>query len=200
MGIKISVVILAGGNNVRFKGRIKSNLLIGGKTIIARIIDTLKDLFDEIIIVSNTPEEFKEYSSYEIIGDSYLKKGPLGGIHAALKETRADALFVFAGDMPLLDKNIISRQLAMYQSIHCDVLMPCIGSNIEPLHAIYNSSVLKTLENYLNSGPDLAVRDFLKKVNVKCMPLEESEEIKNAFTNINLPSDIMAVQKILTTH
>jgi molybdopterin-guanine dinucleotide biosynthesis protein A len=78
--------------------------------------------------------------------------------------------------------------------------MPCIGRNIEPLHAIYNSSVLKTLEDYLNSGYDLAVRDFLKKVNVKCMSLEESEETKNAFTNINLPSDIPAVQKILTTH
>jgi molybdopterin-guanine dinucleotide biosynthesis protein A len=200
MGIKISAVILAGGNNVRFQGRIKSNLLIGGKTIIARIIDTLKDLFDEIIIVSNTPEEFKEFSSYKIIGDRYLKRGPLGGIHSALKETRADALFIFAGDMPLLDKNIISRQLALYRSSKCEVLIPCIGSNIEPLHAVYNSSLTEMLEDYLNSGKDLAVRDFLKKVNVKYMSLKESEETRNAFTNINLPSDIPEIQKILTTH
>jgi molybdopterin-guanine dinucleotide biosynthesis protein A len=199
MGKKISAVILAGGSNVRFKGQIKSNLLIGGKTIISRIIDTLKDLFDEIIIVSNTPEEFKEYSIYKIISDRYLKRGPLGGIHAALKDTRADALFIFAGDMPLLDKNIIARQLDVYQSSHCEVLMPCIGSAIEPLHAIYNSSVLETLEDYLNSGHNLAVRDFVKELNMKCLSLEESEVTKNAFTNINLPSDIPTVEKILIT-
>ena len=46
-------------------GKIKSKIVIGGKTIISRITDTIGDLFSEIIIVTNTPEEFKEFSNYK---------------------------------------------------------------------------------------------------------------------------------------
>jgi molybdopterin-guanine dinucleotide biosynthesis protein A len=80
----ISGIILAGGANRRFNGMTKSNIIIDGKTIISRITDTIRDIFDEIIIVTNTPEEFKEYNKYKIVSDQFLKVGPIGGIHAAL--------------------------------------------------------------------------------------------------------------------
>jgi molybdopterin-guanine dinucleotide biosynthesis protein A len=40
-----------------------------------------------------------------------LKAGPLGGIHSALKASTKESLFVFTGDMPLLDKEMIVRQI-----------------------------------------------------------------------------------------
>ena len=57
---RISGVILAGGDNKRFGGILKSNTIIGGETIISRITGTVRDLFNEIIIVTNTPAEFRE--------------------------------------------------------------------------------------------------------------------------------------------
>lgn len=193
----ISGVILAGGANKRFNSTTKSNIVINGKTIISRIVDTISDIFDEIIIVTNTPEEFKEYSNYKIVGDHFLKIGPLGGIHAALKESSKEALFVFAGDMPLLDKKYIIRQIDFYNSNICDILIPRINQFIEPLHAIYNITLIEKLEEYLTSDTNYAVRDFFKFVNVLYMQLEESEETKNAFININSPSDIFRIEKIL---
>ena len=62
---KISGVILSGGANKRFDGTIKSNIVIDGKTIISRIINTINDLFDEILIVTNSPTEFVEYNNYK---------------------------------------------------------------------------------------------------------------------------------------
>jgi molybdopterin-guanine dinucleotide biosynthesis protein A len=56
MGNRISGVILAGGSNKRFGGITKANVVIDGETIISRIISTISDLFDEIIIVTNKPE------------------------------------------------------------------------------------------------------------------------------------------------
>jgi len=193
----ISAVILAGGNNKRFNGITKSNIVINGKTIISRVIDTIKDIFEEIIIVTNTPEEFKEYGKFKIVGDQFLKVGPLGGIHAAFKASSKEALFVFAGDMPLLDSKIIIRQIDSYNRNICDILIPRINQYIEPLHAIYNISIIKTLEEYLAGDHDYAVREFFNMVNVRYMQLEESEETKNAFTNINSPSDISKVEKII---
>src|SRR5450759_2128051 len=122
----ISGVILAGGANKRFNGITKAKIVIDGKTIISRIIDTIGDIFDEIIIVTNTPEEFKEYTNFKLVSDKFLKIGPLGGIHAALKASSKEAMFVFAGDMPLIDKRVITRQIDFFNSHKCDILIPRI--------------------------------------------------------------------------
>lgn len=193
----ISAVILAGGVNKRFNGITKANIVINGKTIILRIIETLNDIFEEIIIVTNTPEEFKEFTNCKLVRDHFIKTGPLGGIHAALKASSKGALFIFAGDMPLLDKKIIIKQLEFYNNQKCDILVPLLNNYIEPLHAIYNVSIVNTLEDYLTRDNNNAVREFLKKVNVCYQQLEDSEEAKNAFTNINFPSDISIVERIL---
>jgi molybdopterin-guanine dinucleotide biosynthesis protein A len=192
----ISGVILAGGANKRFNGITKSNIVIGGKTIISRISGTISDIFDEIIIVTNTPEEFQEYSNHKIVGDQFLNIGPLGGIHAAIKASTKEALFVFGGDMPLLDKNFIIRQIHSYNDHKCDILIPAVNFKIEPLHSIYNISILKTLEDYLNGDHGYAVREFFKKVNVRYLQVEDPEEVKIFFTNINSPHDIQIVEKL----
>ncbi len=111
----ISGVILAGGSSKRLNGMIKAKIVIDGRTIISRIIDTMNELFGEIIIVTNTPDEFKEYNAYKIIGDKFLNKGPLGGIHSAMNICSSDALFIVAGDMPLLDKILYIRQIEYLQ-------------------------------------------------------------------------------------
>ena len=193
----ISGVILAGGSNTRFNGEIKSKLVIGGIPMIERIIDTINNIFDEIIIVTNTPEEFSEYIKYKITGDHYLKTGPLGGIHAALKASEKEAVFVFAGDMPLLDKKLIKKQTDIYNSGTYEILVPRINGNIEPLHSIYNNSLRKTLEEYLESTMDFAVRDFFSLVNINYMDLDESQETEKAFFNINQPSDVLVVNQFL---
>ncbi|MEI6048011.1 MAG: molybdenum cofactor guanylyltransferase [Bacteroidota bacterium] len=194
---RISGVILAGGVSKRFQNTTKANIVIGGKTIMSRITETLQDIFEEIVIVTNTPEEFKKFDNYTIVTDQFINAGPLGGIHAALKASSKEALFVFAGDMPLLDKKYIIRQIDYYNSHKCDILVPRIKSYIEPLHAIYNLSLIKVLEEYLTRDHDNAVRAFFKVVNVRYMQLEDTEETKNAFMNVNSPDEISIIEKIL---
>jgi molybdopterin-guanine dinucleotide biosynthesis protein A len=187
---RISGVILAGGSNKRFGGINKANVVIDGKTIISRIISTISDLFVEIIIVTNKPEEFQEFIQYKIVKDQYLKAGPLGGIHAALKASSEDAIFIFAGDMPFLDKEIISDQINEFNKRGHDVFIPKVDQFVEPLHAIYRKSALNHLEKFLLEGKSRAVRDFLSEVNVGYFQLPKTEKTKLAFANINSPSDL----------
>jgi molybdopterin-guanine dinucleotide biosynthesis protein A len=189
----ISGVILAGGANKRFGGITKSNIIINGETIISRIIGNISDLFEEIIIVTNNPSEFPEFAKYKIVEDQYLKAGPLGGIHAALKSSKQDAIFVFAGDMPFLKKEIIAEQIRQFRLKEYDILIPKIGRFIEPLHSIYRVSVLSDLERFMTRGKNRSVRDFISEMNVNYMQIQESEENKRAFTNINSPSDIARI-------
>jgi molybdopterin-guanine dinucleotide biosynthesis protein A len=193
MANRISGVILAGGSNKRFGGITKANVVIDGETIISRIISTISDLFVKIIIVTNMPEEFQEFIQYKIVEDQYLKAGPLGGIHAALKASSEDAIFVFAGDMPFLDKEIISDQINEFSKEQHEVLIPEVDQFIEPLHAIYRKSVLNHLERFLSEGKSRAVRDFLREVNVGYLQMPKTEGTKIAFANINSPSDLAKI-------
>jgi molybdopterin-guanine dinucleotide biosynthesis protein A len=190
----ISGVILAGGASKRFNGLIKSMIVIDGKTIISRMIDIISDIFSEIIIVSNTPDLFKEYKNCRIISDHFLNMGPLGGIHSALIDTTKEAIFAFAGDMPMLDREIIASQIDFYNVNKCDIVIPVIQQSIEPLHGIYKKTLASLLEDYLKMNMAHAVREFLKKADVQYMQMDNSEKSKIAFTNINSPRDLPPVK------
>jgi len=190
MKISISGAILAGGTNNRFRGITKANVVIEGVTIISRIISVIEKFFPELIIVTNRPDEFQEFSQFKITKDQYLNAGPLAGIHAAMKASAEEAVFIFAGDMPFPDKRIIADQIKEFNNRNCDVLIPKIGHYIEPLHAIYRKSLLNDLERFISERRNRAVRDFLGEVNVEYLQLSYNEQNRRAFTNINSPSDL----------
>ncbi|MCJ7448434.1 MAG: molybdenum cofactor guanylyltransferase [Bacteroidales bacterium] len=189
----ISGVILAGGDNKRFGGQPKAKIIIGGRAIISRIAVTIEDIFDEIIIVTNVPAEFKEFSHFRIISDLFQNAGPLGGLHAAMKTTSKEAVFVFAGDMPFLEKQLITNQINRFAEEKCNALVPQVNDFTEPLHSIYSNSILNKLEKYLNEGT-YAVREFLERIDVKYMRLPDSDVTIRSFTNINYPSDLIAFE------
>jgi len=193
----IAGVVLAGGSNSRFNNIIKSKIEICGVPVINRILNTIRPVFSEILIITNTPDEFIDITDVRFSGDSFLKKGPLGGIHAALKTSSCDAVFVFAGDMPLLDRTLIIKLLEDYRASSCDILIPRIEENIEPLHAIYSSAVFPVLGNYLLRDENYAVRDFIALMNVRYSDLDSTAENKRAFSNINTPEDKMLIEEIL---
>jgi molybdenum cofactor guanylyltransferase len=192
----ISGVILAGGENKRFGGLNKSNTIIGGSTIISRIVSTLSEIFGEIIIATNTPHEFQSFADCKFVEDLFKKCGPLGGIHSAMKASTKDSLFVLAGDMPFPDQRIILDQIRYYFSSSAEVVVPRVNGNDEPLHSIYNNSLFNKLTDYLSERNNNGVRDFLQQINVSYMDLPSSDLIKRAFTNVNTPSEIEAANRI----
>jgi molybdopterin-guanine dinucleotide biosynthesis protein A len=194
---RISAAILAGGPASRLNGVIKPKMEICGETIIARTVALLKVLFSEIIIVTNTPGEFTEYTDCIIIPDQFTGIGPLGGIHAALSASSSGAVFIFAGDMPLLSLSLIEKQLEFFETNSCEILVPKSGESIEPLHSIYRRTILNRLSAYLSDRTGNAVHEFFTVVDTGYMEMDENESVRNAFSNINLPSDIAAIEKII---
>jgi molybdopterin-guanine dinucleotide biosynthesis protein A len=189
-------VILAGGENRRFNGEIKSLLSIDGKPIIERILEVYESLFNDILIVTNTFSAFKKYSNYRMEADLYKKAGPLGGIHAAMKSSESESLFVVAGDMPWISGEMVQEMLEKFENDDCEVLIPRYHGLDEPLHAIYSRSLLTSLEEFLNSSGKLAIREFLKLVKVEYLVIEREMPDRNPFSNINRPEDIEGDTKV----
>jgi molybdopterin-guanine dinucleotide biosynthesis protein A len=185
----ISGVILAGGSNNRFGGTLKAKILIDGQRIIDRALETLREIFDEIIIITNTPSEFNDINDCKIAEDYIKNKGPLGGIHAAMKKSSKEAIFVFAGDMPFLSGKLIIKQAGSYYHTLPEAFVPEHDNNIEPLHGIYSCRMMTKLEEHLNNTDDLNIRRFLEKINVVYYKPGNRRLYLKAFTNINTPSE-----------
>jgi len=197
---KVSAAILAGGLNKRFNGKTKANIQISGVRIIARTIKVLHEIFDDIIIVTNTPEEFKGYNHFTLVADEIKNVGPLGGIHAAMKVAKNEAIFVFASDMPCISSDLVKKHLEFYHKRTCDAAIPRIKDFKEPLHSIYNRRILNDLDEFLKGTNKYSIENFLHDLNVRYHNLEDKEEYKKAFVNINTPNDLSCMELYALAH
>lgn len=188
--MKLTGAILAGGSGTRFKGAVKAKIELEGKPIISRVLDSFSDVFDEILIITNMPDEFIEFKQCRLVGDKFRNRGPLAGIHAALTAASSDAVFVVAGDMPFINKELLLMQIEAFNNTDNDALIPLINNNIEPLHGIYRKSLHDILDSYLENKGNNSIREFLKKVNVSYWDLEDHQRFRHVFVNINSPSDL----------
>lgn len=183
-------VILAGGKNSRFGGISKANVIVEGETIISRIIKVFSGLFSEIIIVTNNPEEFGHIRKVKLVKDIIKGAGPLGGIHAALKSSDGEAIFVIAGDMPFPDRKLIQEQIRMFSEGNHHILTAKIGNLEEPLHSVFSKKILENLETFLAEKGKRTVRDFQKESGAAYFDLPDNPEVRRAFININYPDEV----------
>ena len=79
----------------------------------------------------------------------------------------------------------------------CEVLIPRVNNYIEPLHGIYKKTIMPVLEEFLKRENDYALRDFFKIADTGFLEFDDSDKSQKAFTNINSPSDIIKVKKLL---
>lgn len=187
----IAAGILAGGKNARMSGRNKAFIKINGEPVIQRALAILKKNFTEIILVTNSPEDFKSYEKEIIItGDLIKGAGPLGGIHAGLSRASAVAVFFIACDMPFLHNAIMRRQAADFNRRPCDCLVSRIGPSIEPLHGIYKKNLTDSIAAFLKKNNSRSIRSFLASVNTRYFDLPDTKINQEFFKNLNTPQDL----------
>lgn len=158
---KYTAVILAGGKNRRFNALLKPLAHLRGKTLLEHQLEVLKPLFEEILLITNNPGAFKSFPRLTVRSDIIHDLGPLGGIHSALHYAGQPWLFIVAGDMPFLQKNVIQQQIQLSRQYPDKAILPRKGTKAEPLHAIYPKTVRKTLEERIKSSGDRSIRSFL---------------------------------------
>jgi len=183
----VTGVILAGGESRRM-GCDKALLPIDGALFIDHVYARLATLFDEVLIVTNSPEFYRELPCRKV-PDLYPGKGVLAGIHAGLCSASREKIFVAACDMPFLSAATI-RRLCLEKE-QGDVVIPCSGLGMEPLHALYDKSCRPAMEAALDAGEKRIV-SFFPQVRVHEVPAEVFQDCDPAgrsFCNINTPQE-----------
>ena len=175
-------------------GENKSLLKIGNKTIIERIVELMKDIFSENIIITNTPDEYK-FLQLPLYEDIYKWKGPLAGIHSGLTYSKTEKNFVISCDTPLMTKEMI-QYIVNFQTRKPIVFCRAAGYH-QPLVGVYKKQIIIEIEKFLSDNDettDKSFHHFLKKVNAEIIDPQDLLFYKDElFFNVNSPDDYTTI-------
>ena len=192
-----SGVILSGGLANRYDGTEKALLRVGGKRILNRIYDIYRELFDEIILVTNTPEKFLAWDLL-IVSDLFPIRSSLTGIHAGLFYMNNPYAFISACDTPFLKKEMIEAVIAKIDARN-DIVMPETSAGFEPLCAAYAKRCLDAAQSHLKRNK-LKITKTFRKNRIKTMSEKALRRIDpelQSFFNINTPEDLVRAEEMV---
>ena len=188
----ISGVILAGGRSRRL-GRDKAMEPVGGQPLICRVMDRVRQVTQEMVVVVADEERGQALplgESARVAVDIYPDKGSLGGIFSGLSAAREPWALVVACDMPFLNLDLLRRLVSLREGM--DAVVPVLEGRPEPTHALYSRACLPHIEARLRAD-DLKISGFFDQVRVRYVPEEDIARFDPdflSFFNVNSPPDL----------
>ena len=186
-------IILSGGKSTRM-GENKAFIEIEGVPIIRRIYTLFKELFQEVIIVTNQQELFKNFDS-KIYSDLLPNKGALGGLYTGLFFSTFQYSFCVACDMPFIKKPLVQYIIDNIKGE--DVIVPRTQDGLQPLHAVYSKNCLDPIKKIMEQGK-YKIIDFYNRVNVKIVEEKDFtllDPLRESFINVNTPEELHSIIK-----
>jgi molybdopterin-guanine dinucleotide biosynthesis protein A len=159
--MKVGAIILAGGKSSRM-GVDKGLMLLNEKPMVQHVIDTIKLIADELIIVANN-EEYKKFG-YVVVADEVKNAGPIAGICTGLKQAKYHYNFVLSCDVPFITKEMLS--LLKQEVADFDAVVFEKDEDLHPLIGVYSKNCLPKFEVALNAK-ELKLKTVLHHVNLK---------------------------------
>src|SRR3990170_1752212 len=142
--MKVSCIILAGGNPSRIKD--KPFALIDGKPMITYGLGVARKLFSDIIVVVKNERQKRKLrkivsKKIKIVKSNSRFYSPIAEIREGIKKSKYDYIFVLSSDMPLVNEHTIRELLPRVpEGLDCIAYIWKL-KKYEPLCAIYRKYV-----------------------------------------------------------
>lgn len=192
-------LILCGGKSNRMcsdKGLILQNNIPWARIAFNKLAE-----FGLTVFLSINKEQKLDYQAFfaadhlVVDDDSFDIGGPLKGLMTIHKRYPDDSIFLFACDMPLMDKLVIKNLLDTAKRKNSrDAFIFDNEGNSEPLCAIYTATALKQVMELhkTNQLPKQSMKYVLEQVDTLKIPLPD--EWKVYFTNYNSPDELSTLK------
>lgn len=186
------IAILAGGQSRRM-GQDKSFVQLNGKSMIQHVIDNLRQLNLDIMIITNTPTKYAQFG-LPLFADEIPGSGSLGGLYTALLQATSDYVLCVACDMPFLNTDLLDYFIRLRAGY--DAVIPITDGTAHNLHAIYARRCHSIIRKQIDQG-NLRISDFYQPLNV-CYVFEPElrifdSELKS-LANLNTLDDLQLVK------
>ena len=201
--MKIVGLLLAGGQSRRMGGGDKALRVVGGVSLLERVIERLRPQVDELVLNANgDPGRFASFN-LPVIADGVPDfAGPLAGVLAGLDWTavhRPDCSDVVsaATDAPFLPVDLVDRLAAEREKSDADLACAASGGRTHPVFGLWPLRLREDLR--------LAVlEEGVRKVDqwtarYRLVTVEFADHPVDPFFNANRPQDLDAAAALLQT-
>ncbi len=192
-----SAVILASDSSAKFSGD-KGLLDLHGKPLINHVIDAVKGLVDEIIVVTGSQQCADLYekvvsSDVKFVVDDYESKGLLAGVIAGFEASQSEYSALLPFDSPFVSQEVMS--LLFDCAIGKAAVIPRSTDMVcEPLHAVYHTkqALQAAKEALANNEVDLQpMVDKLRGVRyMSIMVIEQLDPDLKTFFRVKTTFDL----------
>ncbi|SRR6266508_327480 len=204
LGKNVVGILLAGGRSSRMGGGDKCLRPLGGRPILARIIDRLKPQVSDIVINANGDSSRFAGFGLPVVADSMVGfAGPLAGVHAGLEWVKANRpgishIVTVATDTPFFPADLVQRFLAELQH-DAMLLVARSDEGVHPVIGLWPVGMAQQLEESLKQGMR-KVGAWTKQhgaVEVFFPRVEVDGRLIDPFFNINEPEELAEADALL---
>jgi len=190
-----TAIILAGGDSQRMATD-KASMMIGNRTMLQHVIDTMQQLFPHVIVsVRQRRPEIDLPQVCDEHGLSGANSGPLVGMITALERVTTPWAFVVACDMPFISKIVIEFLSTLRDDNQA--IVPKVQGYPQTLAAFYAKTCTHKMREHIEQGGKKSVRAMLEKLQVHYVDEEEIVKIDpslQSFKDLDTPQDVKFVE------
>lgn len=148
---KVTGIVLAGGMGRRMGGVDKGLQLLGGRAMVAHVIERLAPQVDTILINANqNPDEYAKFGHPVVPDEVGGFAGPLAGLHAGLQAAQSTLVVTSPCDSPFLPQDLVARLRGALGGN--DLAVAMTGAQAHPVFALVRRSLAAHLGAYLSGG------------------------------------------------
>ena len=183
----ISAFVLAGGRSSRM-GNDKAFLQLRRRALLAHALETAGSVASHVRIVGQR-EKFGSYG--EVVEDTFHERGPLAGIHAALRASNSELNLIIAVDTPFIATPVLEYLISAAEASGKMVTVPRVAGHLQTLCAVYRREFAEIAEKSLNAGKNRIDPLFTPEV-AGVISEEEMRSVAfdpSMFDNLNTPEE-----------
>ncbi len=170
----------------------KRFLLLEGVPLLHRVIERLRPLVDEVIVVTRELDERIAAWGVRQVVDRYPGHGVLAGLHAGLAAARGDWAIAVSADLPFLCPPLVEALFRRAETSTADVVIPRRVQGLEPLHACYRPTRCAPAAERAILRGERRIIAFFPDVRVEEVPPEfwrRFDADGRSFFNVNRPQE-----------
>lgn len=166
------IAVLAGGLSTRM-GTDKASLVLAGKSLLAHAADAARETGLPVRVIRH---------------DLIPRRGPLGGVHTALTQTKARAVLFLSCDMPFVTSQLLREMLELFEAAGRPLFTDHAGRPgfpfILPRTALPKVRALLELKQ-------ASLRELAEELNAERLSHADPREL----LNLNTPADLAQARR-----
>jgi molybdopterin-guanine dinucleotide biosynthesis protein A len=183
----MKLVILAGGRASRLGGGDKGLRVLGGATVLSRILARLGA--EQVAINANgDPARFDEFGLPVLPDPVEGLPGPLAGVLAAMVWAGEGHVATVPGDAPFLPRDLLPRLAEAREASGAEIAVATSNGRVHPVVALWPARLAEDLRNTLVEEGLRKVESFLDRYQT--IRVDFTREPVDPFFNVNRPEDL----------